>query len=57
MNCPNCNSQNIAGLVAAFWTPLDQNGEANLSNLNVASESEVGIERCCSDCGHEFTIE
>lgn len=57
MNCPKCQSPNVSGLVAAFWTPLDEDGEANLSQLNVASESEVGPERLCQDCEHEFEAE
>lgn len=57
MNCPECDSKNIAGLVAAFWIGLDEDGGADLMDVSLSSETEIGPERMCRDCGHEFALE
>ena len=58
MNCPKCKSSEIGGLVQAFWVALDEteNPTKQLSEL-VDTETEVGSERTCFDCGHEWGAE
>lgn len=51
--CPECGSENIAGLMEAFWvnmkngTPVGQWGDWR-------SCTELGPSRQCNDCGHEW---
>lgn len=55
MNCPNCGSTHIAGLVAAFWVTLDEDGNLKEALIDaVHGNTEIGPERQCSDCNHEW---
>ena len=47
--CPNCKSDKVAGLVASFWTSVNS-GE----KVTWESESELGPERRCAECDHEW---
>lgn len=55
MNCPKCGSKDLSGLVQAFWACVKEDGSPvrDLREL-VDSETEIGMERLCNDCGHEF---
>lgn len=56
MSCPKCKSENICGLVQAFWIGIDEIGNPTERVGDVAeSSTELGIERMCSDCQHEWT--
>lgn len=48
--CPRCSSDQIAGLVAAFWHPVGE----SLIDANVDSNTEMGSERHCGACDHYF---
>jgi hypothetical protein len=50
--CPKCKSENVQGLVAAFWAPVNASTQ-ELKTL-VIFETEMGPERLCSDCDFEF---
>lgn len=56
--CPECGSQDISGLVEAFWAALRPDGSPRepLHRL-VESETEIQGKRMCNDCGHEYDIE
>lgn len=45
---------NVAGLVASFWVSTD---EQKNSEVRWQSESEIGPERACHDCEHEWMSE
>lgn len=47
--CPNCKSDRVVGLVAAFWTNVNGPQDADWR-----SESEMGSERMCLACEHEW---
>lgn len=57
MKCPNCGSNELSGLVEAFWVQLDKHGDA-LQHYGRTpdweSQSCIGEERECNDCGHRF---
>jgi len=48
--CPKCGSSHIAGLMESFWVPLDEDGD-HPPWEQLSSETEVGAERMCYDCG------
>jgi len=48
--CPRCGSDQIAGLVAAFWHPVDE----DLNEVKITGETEMGPERHCGVCDLEF---
>lgn len=48
--CPKCGSDQIVGLVAAFWHPVGE----SLIDANVDSNTEMGPERNCAPCDHYF---
>lgn len=53
--CPECGSNHVGGLVAAFYVVLNsESGPA--SDVTWESESEIGPERLCYDCDHEWSI-
>jgi len=54
LRCPKCGSAKIAGLMAAFWVSLasDETMEGQWSDYE--SATEIGDERLCSECSHEF---
>lgn len=53
--CPKCGSGNISGLMQAFWVPLTD-GEFVGEWKELQSETEIGEERLCRDCEHEFVF-
>lgn len=52
--CPKCGSHNISGLMAAFWVSLNRDGEMSGQWRDYEESTEIGPERLCKDCGHEF---
>lgn len=46
--CPECGSQNVSGLVMAFWVLLPN----SYGSVNWEEESEVGEDRLCHNCGY-----
>lgn len=50
--CPKCGSQNVAGLVNAFYTPLEDDNPKQGWDEKIGSETELGPGRSCGDCGH-----
>ena len=53
--CQKCGGTNVAGLVAPFWTKIEADGTPTKRlRDSVESETEVGDERQCGDCGHEW---
>jgi|JI10StandDraft_1071094.scaffolds.fasta_scaffold22855_3 hypothetical protein len=53
--CPHCGSSQVSGLVAAFWVAVDAIGrpEKPLHEC-VDSDTEIGLERLCRNCGKEW---
>lgn len=47
--CPKCGSDDVAGLVMAFYVPMKNQFDATWQ-----SESEIGPERYCGNCDHEW---
>lgn len=54
MSCPNCGSTNIGGLMPAFWVALNADGEPVNNWHDWGSETELGPQRCCFQCNHEW---
>ena len=54
VNVPRCNSEKIAGLMAAFWVSLTPEGDMRHQWSEHESSTEVGSERSCDDCGFEW---
>lgn len=52
-NCPQCRSDNIAGLMQSFFVKLSD-GEPAGQWRDWESNSELGPQRSCGDCGHEW---
>lgn len=54
--CPHCGSHQVSGLVAAFWVAVDEDGSP-VKPLHecVDSDTEIGLERMCRNCGKEWT--
>lgn len=50
VKCPNCGSDQVGGLVAAFWYPVSE----DLNEARLMGETEMGHERLCFACDHEF---
>lgn len=57
MKCLKCGSADLSGLVQSFWVGVDENGDAELGKISLASETEIGPERMCNTCGEEFEHE
>jgi hypothetical protein len=53
--CPKCKSTDISGLIQAFWIGLDKNGNF-IEPRSIRSEAELGEERLCNKCGHEWKL-
>lgn len=49
-----CGSANVVGLVAGFWAELDEHGGMKNDFAHHSSDTELGPERMCLDCGHEW---
>ena len=53
--CPKCGSTNVCGLVMAFWAAIEEDGSPKTRLMHlVESDTEIGTERMCSDCNHEW---
>jgi len=52
--CPNCGSDQIGGLMAAFFVPIDQEGEMIGQWREYQSETAIGTVRLCYGCEHEW---
>lgn len=55
--CPECCSRNVAGLMAAFWVTIDEDGALVGQFSDYSDDTEIGPERMCRTCGHEFEAE
>lgn len=55
--CPKCGSRELSGLVAAFWARLSPSGWYYYPFGDHESDTEIGPERLCRRCGHEFLQE
>ncbi len=51
--CPECGSNQLSGLVAAFYVPLNEDGGPD-RRVSWESESEIGPQRLCRRCQSEF---
>lgn len=51
--CPKCGSKHVGGLMQSFYVPL-VDGEMKGQFHDYCSETEVGDERVCYDCSHEW---
>lgn len=57
-SCPKCGSHDVAGLVAAFWVGVDAEGLPDRPlHECVEGNTELGPERQCGDCNHEWEDE
>lgn len=56
VKCPKCGSTKISGLMAAFWVELGEDGSPKGKWRDFESATELGTERECSDCGHQFDV-
>lgn len=53
--CPKCSSTEVSGLVQAFWAQINKEGAPVIPlHRLVESETEIGGERLCGECGHEW---
>jgi len=52
--CPNCGGARISGLMAAFWVTLTDDETMDGKWSDYESCTEIGDERLCADCGHEW---
>ena len=52
--CPKCGSNRISGLVGSFWAEVDEEGNMIHDWQSHESSTEIGPERCCGKCAHEF---
>jgi hypothetical protein len=53
--CPKCGSGDVAGLVAAFWVSLNEDGEPEIPlHKSVESNTELTAQRQCTHCEHEW---
>jgi hypothetical protein len=54
--CPGCGSGDLGGKMPAFWVPLNEAGEpiGEWADWEGETEMEMGPERCCFECGHEW---
>lgn len=52
--CPECGSAHVGGLMQAFWVPLqdDDSPDGDWNDWN--GDSELGAQRMCYDCEHEW---
>jgi hypothetical protein len=55
--CPQCGSRNTSGLVQSFWAAVTEEGDMVEEWSNLSSETQVGPERLCRDCDHEFEVD
>lgn len=55
--CPECGSTNVAGLMEAFWTELEDDEPKQNWFLDARSCTELTMQRSCGDCGHEWEVE
>lgn len=55
--CPECRSTQISGIVPGFWIDLSE-GVPNSVEIgeNARSCTELGEERMCRACDHEWEI-
>lgn len=56
LRCPECQSTHIGGLMESFWVPLREDGTPDGDWNDWSAETEVGGQRMCYACGHEFTV-
>lgn len=49
--CPKCGSSDLGGLMESFFVPLDPNSEPKGAWHEWSSETELGADRCCYQCG------
>lgn len=54
--CPKCGSGYIGGLMAAFYVSLGADGTPKDDWQHWSSESELGTERICYNCNHEWKL-
>lgn len=54
LQCPQCGSTKLSGLMAAFWVSLTPEETLDGQWSDYEGCTEIGEERLCSDCGHEF---
>lgn len=52
--CPKCGSTKICGLMAAFWVRVTADGGLIGQFSDYSSDTEIGPERMCTECEHEF---
>ena len=52
--CPACGSRNTAGLVLSFWAEIDEHGNLLKQFHEHEADTELGPQRMCSDCNHEW---
>jgi ribosomal protein S27AE len=52
--CPKCGSKNVAGIINAFFLPLENDEPKPNWQFSAPSETELGDRRSCGDCGHEW---
>lgn len=57
MKCPRCGSEDVGALMAAFWVPVDGEGDPKLAWGDMESETELGPERLCYVCNHEWSVD
>lgn len=55
MKCPKCGSTHIGGLMQAFWVPLLSDGTMKGQFHEYETETELGPDRLCYDCDHQFS--
>lgn len=52
--CPKCGSKHIGGLMQGFFVALGENGSPVGDWNDWSSETELGTERLCYDCDHQW---
>ncbi|GEM_PF-4420648 len=54
LRCPECGSEKISGLMASFWVSLESDETMQGQWSDYEGATEIGEERLCAECGHEF---
>jgi len=57
IKCPQCGSNSVSGRYAAFWAPLDANGEDPADFHSHASSAELTDDRHCGACDHSWSLD
>lgn len=54
--CPKCGSRDIGGLMQSFFVALGDDGSPKGRWADWCSETELGTERVCYQCSHEWSL-